>query len=76
MPFTTKLELIAECDDCPNREKQIHTGDEFGIREEEHELIRDFLMTLHFSLDWFADKISYEETRILCPECKRKREAA
>ena len=76
MAFITQLTLIAECEDCGKREKQVHTGDEFGIREEEHELIRDFLMDLHFNQNWFADKVSYEETKILCPACKKKQDAA
>lgn len=76
MPFTTRLELKAECDNCPKYETEIHWGDAFGIQEEEDQLITDFLFDLHFNRDWLADKISYEEWEILCPLCKKAKQNA
>jgi Zn finger protein HypA/HybF involved in hydrogenase expression len=70
----TKLTLTAECEDCGKKEIRTFDGDEHGIREEEGQEIIDFLFELEFQLDWESERVSYEETNLYCPQCKKARE--
>jgi Zn finger protein HypA/HybF involved in hydrogenase expression len=74
MPFDTELKLTAECEDCGKKEVRTFDGDENGIGVEEHQEIIDFLFELEFQLDWESERVSYEQTNLYCPQCKKARE--
>jgi len=76
MPFESKLTFEAECEDCLRKETKIFYGDEFGISEEVCTEVVEFRFDLEVNYGWELERVSYEEHKFYCPDCKRKRAVA